>query len=149
MSLLHVIRNYASKVSIRGPLIRHVATSPVIRVRLSQILRADDGPVKFTKSGAYNLNPLMANQARRERTPWFQGPLVALSALSCLLYFAVLREESDVDYELTGRLYDRVDGLEKADLINSIKFNEEQGIDTRKLKERLREIVELEQKRSN
>ena len=54
-----------------------------------------------------------------------------------------------MDYELTGRLYDRVDGLEKADLINSIKFNEEQGMDTRKLKERLREIVELEQKRSN
>jgi len=148
MALLYVVRNCAFKDFVKGHVVRHVATSPIIRVRLSKNL-FDDGPVKFTKSGAYNLNPLMANQARRERTPWFQGPLVAISALSCLLYFAVLREESDVDYELTGRLYDRVDGLEKADLINSIKFNEEQGMDTRKLKERLREIVELEQKRSN
>ena len=110
MSFLHVIRNYASKVAIRSPLIRHVATSPVIRVRFSQILRADDGPVKFTKSGAYNLNPLMANQARRERTPWFQGPLVALSALSCLLYFAVLRYLSFFIMNSSSRLFSKRGG---------------------------------------
>jgi hypothetical protein len=54
------------------------------------------------------------------------------------------REESDVDGELAGRLYDRVEGLEKQDLINSIKFNEENGMDTTDLKQRLRVVLEKE-----
>lgn len=49
-----------------------------------------------------------------------------------------------MDGELAGKLYDRVDGLEKQDLINSIKFNEENGMDSSKLKQRLRELLEKE-----
>ena len=49
-----------------------------------------------------------------------------------------------MDGELAGRLYDRVEGLEKQDLINSIKFNEENGMDTTDLKQRLRVVLENE-----
>jgi len=124
---------------------RQLATSTIIRVKLTQVSSQEDsGPVKFTKSSAYNLNPLMANQQKHKETPWFQGPLVAGSTLAFLIYFTLLREENDVDGELAGRLYDRVEGLEKQDLINSIKFNEENGMDTTELKQRLRVVLEKE-----
>ena len=55
------------------------------------------------------------------------------------------REESDVDLELSGRLYDKVDGLEKADILNSIRHREENGQDTTELRERLRVLIELEE----
>ena len=53
----------------------------------------------------------------------------------------MFREENDMDVELAGKLYDKVDGLEKMDLINSIKYNEEHGLDTRALKQRLKEVL--------
>jgi len=117
---------------------RQIATTPVSRQE------DEKGPVKFTKSGAYTLNPLMANEQKRRDTPWFQGPLVAFSTASCLLYFTMLREENDMDVELAGKLYDKVEGLEKMDLINSIKYNEEHGLDTRALKQRLKEVLQEE-----
>ena len=55
------------------------------------------------------------------------------------------REENDVDLELSGRLYDKVDGLEKADVLNNIRFREERGLDTTELRERLRVLIELEE----
>lgn len=55
------------------------------------------------------------------------------------------REENDVDLELSGKLYDKVDGLEKADVLNNIRFREERGLDTTELRERLRVLIELEE----
>lgn len=55
------------------------------------------------------------------------------------------REENDVDLELSGKLYDKVDGLEKADILNSIRYNEDKGMDTTQLRERLRVLIELEE----
>eukprot|EP00092_Neocalanus_flemingeri_P004659 GFUD01005023.1.p1 GENE.GFUD01005023.1~~GFUD01005023.1.p1 ORF type:complete len:156 (-),score=43.86 GFUD01005023.1:123-590(-) len=152
MSLTLVSTTMRSSLLARMPMscpsyvaFRQLATSPTIRMNLSQV-RQDSGPVKFTKSGAYNLNPLMANMKKKEETPWFQGPVVAISTACLLIYFTCLREENDLDDELAGRLslYDRVDGLEKQDLINSIKFNEENGMDTTKLKQRLKLLLEEE-----
>ena len=55
------------------------------------------------------------------------------------------REENDVDLELSGKLYDKVDGLEKADILNSIRHREENGQDTTKLRERLKVLIQLEE----
>jgi len=137
-----VLPRFCSVCSITSA--RNFGTTPGTRVKLSGITLQDSGPVKFTQSGAYNLNPLMANMKRREETPWFQGPVVALSTACFLIYFTCLREENDMDLELSGKLYDRVDGLEKQNLINSIKFNEENGLDTRELKQRLQVILDEE-----
>ena len=57
---------------------------------------------------------------------------------------AVVREENDLDNVLEGGLYDKVKGLEKSDLLTSIKHAEDMGQDTRKLKARLVEIVKEE-----
>ena len=60
------------------------------------------------------------------------------------LIFIIYREENDIDLQLSGKLYDKVDGLEKADVLNNIRYREEQGLDTTELKERLRVLLELE-----
>lgn len=49
-----------------------------------------------------------------------------------------------MDGILEGKLYDKVKGLEKADLLTSIKHMEDMGQDTRKLKARLVELVKEE-----
>merc|ERR1711988_1475506 len=104
-------------------------------------------PVKFTTSPAFNVNPQTAGGIRTEDddTPWFQGPVIAFSMAAFLIYFTMLREENDVDMQLSGRLYDKVDGLEKADILNSIRYNEDKGMDTTQLRERLRVLIELEE----
>ena len=58
-----------------------------------------------------------------------------------IIYF---REENDIDLQLSGKLYDKVDGLEKADVLNNIRYREEQGLDTTELKDRLKVLLELE-----
>ena len=45
---------------------------------------------------------------------------------------------------MSGKLYDKVDGLEKADVLNNIRYGEEQGLDTTELKDRLKVLLELE-----
>ena len=63
--------------------------------------------------------------------------------------FITFREENDIDLQLSGRLYDKVDGLEKADVLNNIRYREEQGLDTTELKERLKVLIELEEQKDN
>ena len=49
-------------------------------------------PVKFSTSAGYNLNPHVGvMRAEKDDTPWFQGPLIALSLASFLIYFTMLR----------------------------------------------------------
>ena len=71
--------------------IRKLSNSTSNSFKCNNLQYQDDGPIKFTKSGAYNLNPIMANQRRRDETPWFQGPIVMLSTASLLIYFTMLR----------------------------------------------------------
>jgi len=102
-------------------------------------------PVKFSTSPGYNLNPHVGvMRADKDDTPWFQGPVIAFSLACFLIYFTMLREENDIDLQLSGKLYDKVDGLEKADVLNNIRYREEQGLDTTELKDRLRVLIELE-----
>jgi len=102
-------------------------------------------PVRFTTSPAYNLDPnRSAMPTVGDDTPWFQGPLVAFSLACFLIYFTMLREENDVDEQLSGRLYDRVDGLEKASILNKINYNKQYDIDSTDLYKRLKEIEEEE-----
>ena len=42
-----------------------------------------------------------------------------------------------------------MDGLEKADVLNNIRYREEQGLDTTELKERLKVLIELEEQKDN
>jgi len=102
-------------------------------------------PIKFTSSAAFNVIPgksFVMNED--DDTPWFQGPVIAFSLACFLIYFTMLREENDVDEQLGGQLFDKVDGLEKASILNKISYNEKYGLDSTDLLKRLKEI-ELEE----
>ena len=60
------------------------------------------------------------------------------------LIYLLFREENDVDEQLSGRLYDKVDGLEKATILNKISYNEKYEIDSTDLYKRLKELEEEE-----
>ena len=60
------------------------------------------------------------------------------------LIYLLFREENDVDEQLSGRLYDKVDGLEKATILNKISYNEKYDIDSTDLYKRLKELEEEE-----
>jgi len=128
-----------------------ISTTPACSARLTSRLgqqqqQENSGPVKFTTSAGFNVNPQQSIIQDKDERPWFQFPVVSGSLAALLIYFTVLREENDVDLALSGRLYDKVDGLEKQDLLNSISYNERHGMDSTKLKERLREVLDEEEK---
>ena len=60
------------------------------------------------------------------------------------MIYLLFREENDVDEQLSGRLYDKVDGLEKATILNKISYNEKYEIDSTDLYKRLKELEEEE-----
>ena len=57
-----------------------------------------------------------------------------------MLYFCVLREENDIDEELGKSLYERIPGLEKAQLQEVYRYNSMQGHDTSAITARLQEL---------
>ncbi|XP_066996154.2 ubiquinol-cytochrome c reductase complex assembly factor 4 [Anabrus simplex] len=103
----------------------------------------DNKPLKFTSSQASSWKAKHSRGAMDDDDkPWYQGLVVSLSTGVFLLYFCVLREENDVDEELGKSLYGRIEGLEENQLKLSLKYNEEHGLDTSAIKQRLREIQE-------
>merc|ERR1712059_198666 len=107
----------------------------------------DTGPVKFTTSPAYRMSGGVVRQQNKDDTFAYQPLIVSVSVLSLLIYFCILREESDVDDRLIGNLYDQVDGLEKQDLTTSIRYYEQNGLDSRDLKKRLAEVLQEEEEK--
>lgn len=102
-----------------------------------------DEPIPYTKSMA---NTWQAKSSRigaeeKERL-WFE-PYVILGSVSVfLIYFCVLREESDIDQELGKSLYSRISGLEQRQLQIVLEYNKQHGKETSDIVERLQEIKE-------
>lgn len=72
--------------------------------------------------------------------PWYQPYSVVGSVAVFLIYFCVLREESDVDLEFNKTLYDRIKGLEKHQLLQTYRYNKENGLSVEDIEKRLQEI---------
>ena len=78
-------------------------------------------PVVFTKSKAFNTTPGFLNPKYKQDRPKYQNASICIS-LSCFcIYFFYLREENDYDKLLEVSLYDRIEGLEKANVLASIR----------------------------
>ena len=58
-------------------------------VRKSEEDKPDTGPVKFTESPAFHLGPQIIRTQKKQ--PWFQMPIIMVSAASMLIYFCILR----------------------------------------------------------
>jgi len=108
----------------------------------------DDTPVSFTKSKAFKTKPTFLNPhygKDKYQKPPSQDLSIGISLGSFMIYFFFLREENDLDEALGESLYDRVPGLEKATLINAIRYHEREGLDTTKLNNRMSEILAEEE----
>jgi len=79
-----------------------------------------------------------------EDNPTSRTISIGLSLTAFMLWFFVLREESDWDDNISRSLYDRVDHLEKTNLITAINYYQRNGMDARPLVKRLKEIEEEE-----
>ena len=78
-------------------------------------------PVVFTKSKGFNTKPGFLNPKYDSNRPKYQNASIFIS-LSCFcIYFFILREENDYDQLLEVSLYDRIEGLEKANVIAAIR----------------------------
>ena len=80
-----------------------------------------DKPVEFTKSKAFNARPTWQPPPRRPR-PKSQTFSIYISLSCFMIYFFWLREENELDEELSTSLYSRVVGLEKATVLNRIRY---------------------------
>merc|ERR1712111_68086 len=103
----------------------------------------DDEPIKFTGSAASKTMPHYLNE-HVEDNPTSRTISIGLSLTAFMLWFFVLREESDWDDNISRSLYDRVDHLEKTNLITAINYYQRNGMDARPLVKRLKEIEEEE-----
>lgn len=98
----------------------------------------EDKPIQFSASAASRMKPAYLNESSSNPTSrtvsWFFS-LVAFG-----LWFFVYREESDWDENITRSLYDRVDNLEKTNLITAINYYTRNNMDASPLIKRLKEI---------
>lgn len=57
-----------------------------------------------------------------------------------MIYFFILREENDIDLIFDKSLYDHIEDLEEQQIEMTLEHNKQNGIDTKELEARLREI---------
>ncbi|RVE45923.1 hypothetical protein evm_009396 [Chilo suppressalis] len=113
----------------------------------SKLEQNENQPIKFTDSPASRKTAIPVIRAPGPNpVPWYQPFSVVTSVAVFLIYFCILREESDIDQEFDKTLYDRIKGLEKEQLIQSYKFNKEQGKSVEAIEQRLKELEAQEQK---
>ncbi|CAH1389843.1 unnamed protein product [Nezara viridula] len=102
-----------------------------------------DEPVKFTASKASQWKASYTrsgDEKEKDEAAWFEPYVVSLSIIVFMLYFCVLREENDVDEMLGTSLYDRIEGLEEAQLRILLSYNLDHGKETSDIKKRIREL---------
>ena len=112
-------------------------------VRNKEKQAEDDKPVTFSKSPAAEVNPAYMSE-RKEDVPITRTISFFLSMAAFGLWFFVLREESDWDDSFQRSLNDRVEGLEKVNLITAINYYKRNGMNAAPLEKRLKEIEEEE-----
>lgn len=101
-----------------------------------------DEPIKYSASKAYDYRAFESFDPPKRDWPWYQSPIIIISISVLLLYFCVLREENDLDAEISKGLYERIPGLEERDLNTVIEYDKKLGKDVTALEARLKELVE-------
>jgi len=99
-----------------------------------------DAPVKYTTSKAHEHSPFDTFLHSKTKFPWYQPPIVLVSTVVFLIYFCILREENDIDDELSRSLFEKIPGLEEKSILGQINSAKELGKDTTALEQHLREV---------
>ena len=114
---------YHSQISSKYTSIRELSQSTsTSTTEVKEEAVENEKPITFTKSKAFKSKPTFINPRHEESRPRFQDLSILVSLSSFMLWFFVLREENDLDVEIGRSLYDRIDGLEKANILTSIRY---------------------------
>ncbi|XP_065367894.1 uncharacterized protein LOC135960517 [Calliphora vicina] len=100
----------------------------------------DNEPIKFFGSRAASWRAKDTRSGGSDEHLWYQPYVISASLGIFLLYFCVLREESDIDIKLEGNLFEHVKGLEEVQLTMNYKYNKENGLDNKEVIERLKDL---------
>ncbi|XP_018578334.1 uncharacterized protein LOC108916538 [Anoplophora glabripennis] len=97
-------------------------------------------PVKYSASPASKYKAKYSITGNTEPRLWYEPHVLLTSMTIFLIYFTLLREENDIDQELNTSLYSRIAGLEEHQLTLSLQYNQQNGLDTDAILNRLKEI---------
>ena len=109
-----------------------------------------DKPIEFSKSravGSSSENLGLGFRKVGQGPPPAQAPSIIISLCVFMIYFLILREESDIDDMINSNpksLYEQMPGLEKIHVETAIKNYKLEGRNTDDLEKRLAEIVAAE-----
>jgi len=105
----------------------------------------ESAPVRFSTSGAasWKARDTFGGEPDDD-SPWYQPLAVTGSVAALLIYFCVLREESDLDARLDGGLLQRVPGLERPSLEAYVHHQEAAGRNVDVERHRLDQLYEEE-----
>lgn len=101
---------------------------------------SENEPIKFSTSPAARRVVAPVIKTAKNDVPWYQPYSVIASVTVFMIYFCILREESDVDKEFSKTLYDRIQGLEKEQLLQSYRYNKEHNLSVVEIEQRLKEL---------
>nr|XP_023027610.1 uncharacterized protein LOC111515627 [Leptinotarsa decemlineata]XP_023027611.1 uncharacterized protein LOC111515627 [Leptinotarsa decemlineata] len=102
----------------------------------------DDGPIKFSSSAARTYKAHTTRTGENESRLWYEPYVIVVSMTVFMIYFCILREENDIDADLSTSLYSRIHGLEEFQLKQSLEYNKKHGLPTKDIIDRLNEIEE-------
>lgn len=92
------------------------------------------------KSEAAKITAAQVRSGSSQSAPWYQTYVISLSLSVFMVYFFILREESDIDMEFSKSLYDRISGLEEQNLNVVLEYNRNNKLPTADIERRLEEI---------
>ncbi|RZC34980.1 CCSMST1 domain containing protein [Asbolus verrucosus] len=99
-----------------------------------------DTPIKYTSSPAKDWQARTTRVGREESRLWYEPYVILFSLTVFMVYFTLIREENDIDEELSKSLYSRINGLEEHQLRVSLEYNRKHNLDTAAIIKRLKEL---------
>lgn len=137
--------------SVKNSSLRHetettVSIAPLYGFVVKCYCSQKSEPVKYTTSraGSWHVRQTLGPQgsaSQRNKNYELFRLLVILGSISVfLIYFLVLREESDIDRKFEKPLTEHIKGLEEQQLKVALEYNKQHGLQTEAIENRLAEI---------
>ena len=120
---------------------RVLRKEPIKQTGMKDTFESMDKPIKYSKSKAADWKSVDSFSPPVREAPWHEPWIVIASVTTFLVYFCILREENDLDAEISTSLYDRIPGLEEQQLRASIEYAIEKGEDPAPYRARLEEVI--------
>lgn len=136
---------FSSCVCKNSPLSRPASTVPTSKK--TDLVEDDElsKPIKYSTSPAAKWKARVSRTGERVPRLWYEPYVVLASLAAFMVYFMILREENDIDQELSRSLYSRIEGLEEQQLQIALEYNKEHGLGVSDIETRLTEIREEKQ----